>query len=63
MSKESFRENLKQAKQTVDSWPEWKQRALGGGPSSVRRAGTAGRVIAGRPHPQEKHPQEKDKEE
>jgi len=39
--KNSFRESLREARRTVDKWPEWKQRALGGGPSSVRRSANA----------------------
>ena len=42
--KSSFRESLKQARKTVDTWPEWKQRALGGGPSSPRWVEESGQV-------------------
>ena len=34
----SLREQLNDARETVDGWPAWKQRALGGGKPSVRRA-------------------------
>lgn len=37
-SKDDLREHLKQARQTVGGWPEWKQRALGGGVAPGRRA-------------------------
>lgn len=34
-----FLDRLKEASKTVDNWPEWKKKALGGGPSSARRSG------------------------
>jgi len=45
----SFREGLKQARKTVDSWPEWKQRAIGGGPSSPRRSEESGQAHGSAP--------------
>jgi hypothetical protein len=48
MSKESsFRAHLKRASRTVETWPEWKQRAIGGGPAAPRRASSRDTVKPG----------------
>ena len=40
-NKQNFREHLKQSRQAVAGWPEWKQRALGGGSNNNGRTGSA----------------------
>lgn len=42
--KKSLREHLKQSRQTVAGWPEWKQRALGGESNSNDRTGGTGTI-------------------
>lgn len=44
-----LREHLKQARQTVGAWPEWKKRALGGGATTERRAPESARAQPLRP--------------